>query len=1456
MNKFNTRRLASFNASLNRDTQGELIANLSTPNDEQAQAVAEIIQRTHPDILLLNEFDFDPNGEAAQLFQENYLSVSQNGAAPINYPYRYVAPSNTGIPSGFDLDNNGETVTTVGEDGYGNDAFGFGNFPGQFGMVLYAKYPIVTEEIRTFQNFLWKDMPGALLPDDPETPEPNDWYSPAELEALRLSSKSHWDIPIHMNGQTTHILASHPTPPVFDGEEDRNGRRNHDEIRFWRDYVSPGQGNYIYDDSGNFGGLEPGASFVIMGDQNADPFDGDSTDNAIRQLLNNPYINTSVTPASLGAIDATNRQGSNNLTQIGNPAYDTADFGEAEFDGPGNVRVDYVLPSQNLEMTNAGVFWPPADDPKFDLVGDFPFPSSDHRLVYADVAVAPSDVAADTISSSNRVSVGDVELLGEVSFPTGFQFQETEVGGLSGIVYDAERGLYYSLSDDRSQTNPARYYSLDIDLSDGRLDDGDVSFTKVTTLLQGNGEPFPENSLDPEGIALTPQNTLLIASEGDANNLINPFIREYRLDGRQLSEFPVPQKFLPTADSSRGIRNNLAFESLTLTPDGSYLYTATENALHQDGPAASLEDGSLSRMVAYDVATRQPSRELVYEVDAVPEEPIPADGFRTNGLVELLALDNNGTFLALERAFSAGVGNTVKLYEVNSQGALDVSGEQDLFWEEEGIPFEIDPPLRKQLLLDFAEIGVTPDNLEGLALGPKLPDGRQSLIVVSDNNFNDTQSTQLVALALDLETIPAVLPVVETQMFVDRENALFAGDSDDPGIWVNPNNPANSLVVATAKDGGLVTFDLNGKILQAIQPAPFGEIRYNNMDILGNFAIASDRENDTLAIWRIDPNSRQLIDVTSPDIPETIFGVDDGEQTAYGLTAYTDPTSGTPYVFVTQADGNFVAQLELIFQEDGLVNANVVRTLELPVPTGDPADSQAEGMVVDRDRNILYVAMEKEVGLLKTNASPNDDSESSDETGVTEGEFELVQANDTGEEAITSFDQVVVFGDSLSDVGNAFIASNGTRPPSPPYFQGRFSNGELGVERIAEMLGLNASVPALAGGSNFAIGGATTGFGTSAEGTPNIGEQINAYLSQNTPDASDLIYLHAGSNNFVQSPTPVDPATVVSDIVGHITTLAEAGAETFLVPNLGDFSVAPFVRFIGRSEEIAASLDRFNALLDTSLDALEFSLDVDIVELDFASIFDDILESPVEYGFTNTSGQALNTTTGEVVPNPDEYVFWDDFHPSAAVNAIVAESVREEIAELRSQDESPLKPDIEGLSIYDTGNGSGYILASSQGDSSYAVFDREGDNPYLGSFVIGDNGPIDQANESDGLDVVNANLGTKYPSGLLVVQDGANEPQAVFQDEEELENKSTNFKFVSWESVEQALGLDGITGEFPEGEGEGEGFSLEESDDLSKFVEIFEPISVSNLGLPNPLKTESADAAEISDLVAEEFLGV
>jgi len=368
-------RFATFNASLYRNAAGGLVRDLKWGN-LQAKVIAEIIQRVRPDVLVVDEFDYDEDAEAAELFRTNFLNVGQKGAEPIDYPYFYIGAINNGVPSGFDLNRNGQLNDP-------EDALGFGFFEGQYGAVVYSMYPIQDDDVRTFRTFLWKDMPDALLPKHPGTNR--DWFSVEELAILPLASKTLWDIPIVVGDQIIHVLASHPTPPVFDGAEDRNGRRNHDMIRFWADYVAPGASDYIYDDGGVFGGLAPGSHFMIMGDQNADPFDGDSTNDAILQLLDSPLINTSVTPASEGGAEQARLQGGINSSHKGDPRHDTGDWNDSN---PGNLRADYVLPSMTLDIIDAGVFWPLSTDPLFRLVGTAPFPGSDHRLVWMDVAFA------------------------------------------------------------------------------------------------------------------------------------------------------------------------------------------------------------------------------------------------------------------------------------------------------------------------------------------------------------------------------------------------------------------------------------------------------------------------------------------------------------------------------------------------------------------------------------------------------------------------------------------------------------------------------------------------------------------------------------------------------------------------------------------------------------------------------------------------------------------------------------------------------------------------------------------------------------------------------------------------------------------------------------------------------------------------------------------------------------
>lgn len=354
-------RVATFNTSLYRNNEGDLEAMLSVPGNLRVENVAEIIQRVDPDMILLNEFDYVASGAAVQALKTNYLEVGQNGASPISFPYTYIAPSNTGIDTGLDLNDNG----TLGE---ADDAYGYGTFPGQYGMAFLSKYPIDTEAVRTFQLFKWDDMPGNLLP--------TDYYEQDEIDILRLSSKNHWDIPVNVGGKTVHVLCSHPTPPVFDGAEDRNGKRNYDEIGLWADYVSESGNDYIYDDNGLTGGLPGIPRFVVLGDHNADPDEGDGVAGAIQQLLDHTKVDGAFVPESAGALE-----------QEGD-ATDTATFG---------LRADYVLPSNyGFAIEDGGVFWPETTDPEFSLVHGTG--TSDHRLVWLDLTIETPDTDGDGIA--------------------------------------------------------------------------------------------------------------------------------------------------------------------------------------------------------------------------------------------------------------------------------------------------------------------------------------------------------------------------------------------------------------------------------------------------------------------------------------------------------------------------------------------------------------------------------------------------------------------------------------------------------------------------------------------------------------------------------------------------------------------------------------------------------------------------------------------------------------------------------------------------------------------------------------------------------------------------------------------------------------------------------------------------------------------------------------------------
>ena len=343
--------------------------------------------------------------------------------------------------------------------------------------------------------------------------------------------------------------------------------------------------------------------------------------------------------------------------------------------------------------------------------------------------------------SITQATIPKITFLGEVNFPTGLKFKNTEVGGLSGITYNGDKQIYYAISDDRSSKAAARFYTLEIDLDREKISEETVTFIDVTTLLNETGQPFPPLSIDSEGITFT-QKSLFISSEGDRKRQIQPFIREFSLVGKQLQSLPIPEKFLIQPDS--GVINNRALENLTVTPSKKYLFTATENALIQDGTEANISTGSPCRILQYDLIKGEAKKEFLYITEPITSTSNNFGDFKTNGLVEIIALDDTH-LLSLERSFSLDTGNVIKLFQVDLSNADNIQKINSL-----NNQFTHISPVKKELLSDLSNLELILDNIEGMTFGPKLADGQRSLILVSDNNFNPLQSTQVLIFGTNL----------------------------------------------------------------------------------------------------------------------------------------------------------------------------------------------------------------------------------------------------------------------------------------------------------------------------------------------------------------------------------------------------------------------------------------------------------------------------------------------------------------------------------------------------------------------------------------------------------------------------------------------------------------------------------------------------------------------------------
>jgi hypothetical protein len=335
-----------------------------------------------------------------------------------------------------------------------------------------------------------------------------------------------------------------------------------------------------------------------------------------------------------------------------------------------------------------------------------------------------------------------LRLLGEALLPHDLSFRGTTVGGLSAIDHDPATGAWVALSDDRSELQPARFYTLRLALSDGKLV---VDLLDAVTLRQAGGQPFPKRSMggevvDPEAMRLLPQGRgVLWASEGDYRAEQSPTLREARMDGSHVRDLDVPVHLRFAQRPGTGPRENNTFEGLALTPDGRTAWVAMEAALQQDGPVPGVNrPGGPCRITAFDLASGRAVRQVAYLPDAVPQPPLVPGGFTDNGISEVLMLDEH-RMLVLERAFSLGVGNSLRLYEVDTRAASDTLAHATLV-------AGTYRALEKRLVADFAHLGLSRlDNTEGICWGPRLPNGRRTLVCVSDDNFSSRQVTQFAA---------------------------------------------------------------------------------------------------------------------------------------------------------------------------------------------------------------------------------------------------------------------------------------------------------------------------------------------------------------------------------------------------------------------------------------------------------------------------------------------------------------------------------------------------------------------------------------------------------------------------------------------------------------------------------------------------------------------------------------
>ena len=348
---------------------------------------------------------------------------------------------------------------------------------------------------------------------------------------------------------------------------------------------------------------------------------------------------------------------------------------------------------------------------------------------------------------SQNNSVPKLKFINAIEIPFNQEFQNTKIGGLSGIDYDKKQDLYYIICDERSQENLSRFYTTKIHIKNDTL--RAIDYKESNTLKNEAGSPFgnwlttPETSADPEDIRYNPKtNSLIWSSEGarvvtnDKTVLQNPSITFMDLKGNFKNQLKLPAN-LEIHKEKKGPRNNGTLEGITFDKNYKAIYTSLEEPLFEDGDQATTSKGGLIRLYEFNVKSKENTAQYGYQLDAVAKEPKPKGAFSVNGVAAIQYYSKN-QLLVLERSYSTGTqACTIKVFLCDFKKATNVKNHESLVNQK----IELSS---KKLILNMDDLGVFTDNIEGLTFGPKLSNGNRSLIFVSDNNFSAIQKTQVL----------------------------------------------------------------------------------------------------------------------------------------------------------------------------------------------------------------------------------------------------------------------------------------------------------------------------------------------------------------------------------------------------------------------------------------------------------------------------------------------------------------------------------------------------------------------------------------------------------------------------------------------------------------------------------------------------------------------------------------